>query len=80
MTKIVVANLKPKAGRRAKSASITEKRVRDEHGQLRTIRLLDPNSQSFSDDLLYVFRRNVAKARKRNQSLIGAPDFAIAKR
>lgn len=80
MAKIVVSNLQTKPTRKRKSASITEKRVRDEHGELHTIRMLDPNSPSFSDDLRYVFAKNVAKARKRNKSLIGSPDVVITKR
>jgi len=80
MAKIVVTSLKSKAGGRALAASVTKKRVRDTNGQLKTLRTLDAGSRTFGDDLGYVFGKNVAKARRENKRIVGAPDGAVEKR
>lgn len=81
MTKVVVTKLseakKPKAG--AKSATVTEKRVRDDAGKFRTVRTLDAHSKTFTSDLTYVFERNVAKARRENKAVTGVTDRAPTK-
>ena len=39
-----------------------------------------PIVRTLDDDLLYVFRRNVAKARRENKRLLGVADFVPPKR
>jgi hypothetical protein len=80
MAKIVVTSLrsKPKDGR--ETASVTEKRVRDAEGQVKTLRTLDAGSRTFGQDLRYVFGKNVAKARRVNKRVIGTADVVVAKR
>ena len=78
MAKIVVAALNPK--KPSKPSSVTEKRIRDGDGQLKTLRTIDVGSRSFGEDLKYVFGRNVAKARRDNKRITGKTDVAVAKR
>jgi hypothetical protein len=66
MTKIVVATLNPKR----KSAG--RKKV--------TMRTLEGSSPTFGADFQCVFAKNVARARRDNKQVIGAPDATIAKR
>ncbi len=77
MTKVVVSNLNAKKNRGAKGVSL--KRVRDSDGVLKTVRTLDGGSQSFTEDLRYVFGRNVAKAREDNKKIIGVTDVVPPK-
>jgi hypothetical protein len=65
---------------RGEATSVTEKRVRDTEGQVKTLRTLDAGSRTFGDDLQYVFGKNVAKARRDNKRAIGAADVVIGKR
>jgi hypothetical protein len=46
------------------------------NSQGRRVRVLfaDVNSPTFDDDLLYVFQRNVAKARREDKKLFGSAD------
>lgn len=60
---------------RRKNVSVAEKRVRDEHGKVSVIRTIDASSKTFSDDLTYVFKRNVAKARRENKRVVGVSDL-----
>lgn len=78
MTKVVFARM-PKA-RKGAPATVAEKRVRTQEGQLRTVRTVDADSPSFGDDVTYVFTRNVAKARRDNKRVIGANDVVVPKR
>ncbi len=82
MAKIVVANLGRKAGSKtsSKTSAVSEKRVRGSTGQLKTLRTLDAGSQTFGDDLRYVFGKNVEKARRDNKRAIGSTDLVPAKR
>jgi len=64
MTKVVFAPLKVK-GR----ASVKTKRVRDANGKLTTVLSIDANSPTFESDLTYVFKKNVAAARRKNKKL-----------
>jgi hypothetical protein len=41
---------------------------------------LDAGSPTFGTDLQYVFRKNVAKARRGNKRITGAADVAVSKR
>jgi hypothetical protein len=77
MAKIVVASLKPKAGQG--KSSVVEKRVRDADGQMKTLRTVDAGSATFGNDLLYVFGKNVAKARRDNKRATGAMDRVVRK-
>ena len=77
MAKIVVASLKTKA-RRATSC-VSTKRIRDTEGQIKTLRTVDAGSQTFGDDLKFVFGKNVAKARRENKRTIGANDVVLIK-
>lgn len=78
MAKIVIAKLNPK--KRSKPASVSEKRIRDGDGQVKTLRTIDIGSSSFGEDLKYVFGRNVAKARRDNKRITGRTDVAVTKR
>jgi hypothetical protein len=79
LAKVVIKRLT--AGRPTKSAprAVGKKRVATAGGGWMTVRTLDANSPSFDDGLLYVFRSNVAKARRENKRIVGAPDIAPAK-
>ena len=57
------------------SASVTTRRVR-EGDKTQVLTTLDLGSPTLTDDLTYVFRRNVAKARRENKRLTGAVDSA----
>jgi len=80
MAKVVVTSLRSKQKGRRETTSVTEKRVRDTEGQVKTLRTLDAGSRTFGDDLQYVFSKNVAKARRDNKRAIGAADVVIGKR
>jgi len=80
MVEIVVSSLKAKTkSGRAKNPAVVERRVRDADGQIRTVRTLDVRSATFGDDLLYVFGKNVAKARRDNKRVTGAADSVVRK-
>jgi hypothetical protein len=68
--KIVLGD--PNVGVAAKSrlgkAKLKTRRVRDEQGQFVTVYVIDPRSKSLSNDMLTVFRRNVARARRQTQA------------
>lgn len=64
MTKVVFTPLKTK-GR----VSVKTKRVRDANGKLTTVLSIDANSPTFESDLTYVFKKNVAAARRKNKKL-----------
>ena len=59
MAKIIVAPIKS-----GKKTSVTTKRIRSAAGSMLTVRTVDANSPTFSDDISYVFKKNVAKARR----------------
>jgi hypothetical protein len=75
MAKVVIGKLNAPEKRHAGARAVTVKRVRDAEGQVKTLRSLDVSSRTFGDDLLYVFRKNVAKARRDNKQVVGAPDI-----
>lgn len=81
MAKLVVTRIRSKPTRAGPGkTSVTEKRVRDTDGQVKTLRTLDAGSRTFGTDLQYVFGKNVAKARRDNKRAIGTTDVVIAKR
>jgi len=61
-----------RAGRKPKG--VTVKRLTTHTGEKVTVRAIDANSESFSEDLLYVFSRNVDAARDENKAIIGSRD------
>ena len=75
MTKIVHASLDngPRSKRRVPS-----KRVVGPDGNAITMYTVDAESETFVDDLSYVFRQNVKKARRMNKRLVGSPDRVAA--
>ena len=80
MAKIVVTSLRSGPKGHRETISVTEKRVRDTEGQVKTLRTLDAGSRTFGNDLQYVFGKNVAKARRDNKRAIGTADVVIGKR
>ena len=78
MAKVVYRSLSRKAS--PGSRAVGKKRVAAGEGRSKTVLTLDANSASFNEDLLYVFSRNVAKARRENRRVVGAPDIAPRKR
>jgi hypothetical protein len=80
MVKVVI--IRPEKGRKSapKAEHVGTKRVRDAAtGRILTMRTIDARSDSFSNDLTYVFTRNVAKARRENKQVTGAADRVPAK-
>ncbi|MBB4859525.1 hypothetical protein HNO88_002854 [Novosphingobium chloroacetimidivorans] len=78
MTKVVVR----KFGRlnTGQSGTVTQKRVWDAgSGQFTTVRTIDAQSKTLSEDLNYVFSKNVAKARRENKAVAGVLDRAPTK-
>jgi hypothetical protein len=78
VAKVVYRSLSRKAS--PGSRAVGKKRVAAGEGRSKTVLTLDANSASFNEDLLYVFSRNVAKARRENRRVVGAPDIAPRKR
>ena len=73
MAKVIVQKLE-KAGRNGSRSSLEERRVYNPAGQLEKVLTINSNSASFSSDLLQVFKKNVAKARRENKKQFGSPD------
>lgn len=57
-----------------KSTSVTSRKVRGPDGEPVTVYSFDPNSPTLADDITYIFRQNVKRARRRNKELFGSPD------
>ncbi len=70
---VKVARLKTKSGK-SRPRSVGKAVARDSSGRLMDIFTLDANSPTFDDDLTFVYRSNVAKARRENVKLFGSPD------
>jgi hypothetical protein len=65
----------PKAIRASpKDSNVVAKRLRTEAGDIVTVRAISANSATFGNDLLYVFKQNVKKARKENRERFGSAD------
>ena len=79
MAKVVVAKFKAGKTKAPVKTAVVEKRVRDASGKMQTVRTIDGHSESFANDLTYVFSRNVAKARRENKAVTGAADRVPAK-
>jgi hypothetical protein len=81
MVDIVVTELnRGRTGRRKKSGSVREKRMRTSEGKSVRVLTLDANSTTLIDDLTTVFERNVARARRENRQLLGSADGLRAKK
>lgn len=65
---------KVKAGKAEKPSGVTEKVVHDEAGRRVTLRSVDIESRSFSEDFLYIFKKNVQRARRENKKIAGTSD------
>jgi hypothetical protein len=77
MTKVVYAPLKSSKTKR--SRSVATKQVRSPDGQPLTIRTVDADSRTFGDDLSYVFRQNVKRARQENKRLGRSANRVVSK-
>ena len=72
MTKLELTK-NPKAKRAsARPDSVTIKTVRGDQGEKVRVLSMDANSESFGDDFLYAFTRNVRLARKENKEQLGS--------
>lgn len=71
---------KPRAKALRKPPGVVEKRVRQADGRFETIRTVDLASPSFGEDMLYVFTKNVAAARRENKRVTGKADVEPAER
>jgi hypothetical protein len=67
MAKIVYRPLKSTG-----KASVATKRVKGPGGKAVTVHVVNSDSKTFEDDLSYVFRHNVRKARRKNRQLATA--------
>jgi hypothetical protein len=65
-----------KASRAAAKRSVVEKRVQGPDGRYVTVLKLDADSKTFTDELSYLFERNVAKARRQNRKISAAAAHA----
>lgn len=76
MAKVVIKKFgAPKDG--IGGTAVKERRVRDAAtGKFKVVRTVDASSETIGRDLHYVFRRNVAKARRENKIVTGAADRA----
>ena len=73
MVKVVIAKVGSKKGR-PRRGGVAERRVRGPNGQLAAWFIVDSDSYSLDDDLTYVFKKNVARARRENARDFGSPD------
>lgn len=69
MTKVVFKKLSTK---RKSSRKLLVKRLRDSGGRVRTIAIVDTESETLPRDLESVFARNVLKARKANKQALSS--------
>jgi hypothetical protein len=76
VVKVVIAKLAAdtRKGATKKKTSVVEKRVRDREGRVSVLRTVDATSPTLTEDLTYVFKSNVAKARRENKRLFGSAD------
>lgn len=78
MTRVVYAPFKS-ARLGKKSGAVTMKRIKTPDGEAITLHTVSAESRTFPEDLSYVFRKNVKKARKANKQVTGSADRASAK-
>lgn len=58
----------------ASTHNVSAKKVRGADGKSKTMRFVDLDSPTLTNDLLYVFRKNVEKARRENKRVTGSAD------
>jgi hypothetical protein len=80
MAKILVSSLKSRGAARPSKGCVIAKRVPGSGGQTKILRKLDVGSSTFGTDLQYVFRKNVAKARRDSKRTTGSTDAVVTKR
>jgi hypothetical protein len=80
VAKIVYKSLAPSRPAKRPPRGVGKKRVVTADGRRETIWTVDARSPTLGDDMLYVFQRNVAKARRENKRLTGKADFVPPKR
>jgi hypothetical protein len=68
-----VAKLNSKTGKR-RPKTVRQMAARDSAGRFMEIYTIDPKSPTFRDDLTYVYRTNIASARRENKRLFGSAD------
>ena len=76
MPKLVFRSLQKRPSVRKVARSVGKERVPGAKGKTKIVYKLDANSASFDEDFRYVFSKNVAKARKDNRRVAGAPGAA----
>lgn len=80
MAKIVYKSLAQSRSVRRAPRGVGKKRRATADGGWETVWTVNAHSPTLDDDLLYVFRRNVAKARRENKRLLGVADVVPRKR
>jgi hypothetical protein len=79
LAKVIVGKLA--AVSKAKRTPVALKRVRDAAGKTTTIRTIKGDDEdAFDRGLRYVFKTNVARARRENKRMTGSADFVPGKR
>ena len=71
MTKVIYASLKTS---KTAPRNVSSKRVSGPNGHRETVYSVDADSSTFGEDLSYVFRQNVLKARKANKARLDEQD------
>jgi hypothetical protein len=61
-----------RASKLAAKRSVAQRRVQRADGKFVTVLKLDADSKTFTDDLTYLFEKNVAKARRQNREILRA--------
>ena len=77
MSNFVVGTLN--SGKQASGRSVGTKRVRNGAGKIVSVHTVDVASRTLSEDLTFVFGRNVGRARRENKRVLGVTDVAPAK-
>ena len=78
MPKIVVTDLKRETGK-VPGRRVSTKRVVGPEGRSRKVWTLEARSHTFGEELQYVFRKNVNKARRANKRILGSTDLVTHK-
>ena len=73
MSTVKVAKLRPQAGK-SRPRNVGKTVGRSSTGRIMDIFTLKADSPTFGSDLTYVYRANVASARRENEKLLGSAD------
>jgi hypothetical protein len=68
-----------KTPKTAGKPSVTSKQFKTSSGEAVTVRTINAESKTFGEDLLYVFERNVEKARRENREIAASENRARSK-